>query len=103
MSTRRSRVGPFERPTRLSALGLFAACSDVPNQLVQRAAWGHPWHECPDYHGPVIDFSSGSVFKLNPCKTEDIAPAVAPLVIPGEQIVSCLRPCGTSSCSPTSV
>ena len=41
MSTRRSRVGPFERPTELSALGLFAACSDVPNQLVQRAAWGH--------------------------------------------------------------
>lgn len=91
MSTRRSRVAPFERPTGLSALGLFAACSDVPNQLVQRAAWGHPWHECPDYHGPVIDFSSGSVFKLNPCKTEDIAPAVAPLVIPGEQIVSCFK------------
>ena len=39
----------------------------------------------------MIDFSSDSVFKLNPCKTEDIAPAVAPLVIPGEQIVSCFK------------
>jgi Bacterial PH domain len=43
------------------------------------------------YSAGVIDFSSGSVFKLNPCKTEDIAPAAAPLVIPGEQIVSCFK------------
>jgi hypothetical protein len=39
----------------------------------------------------VIDFSNGSVFKLNPAKPEDIYPAVAPLIIPGEQLVSCFK------------
>ena len=39
----------------------------------------------------MIDFSNGSVFKLNPVANEDIAPAVAPLIIPGEQIVSCFK------------
>jgi hypothetical protein len=39
----------------------------------------------------VIDFSNGSVFKLNPVANQDIAPAVAPLIIPGEQIVSCFK------------
>lgn len=39
----------------------------------------------------MIDFNNGSVFKLNPCKPEDIAPAVAPLLIPEEQIVACFK------------
>lgn len=39
----------------------------------------------------MIDFANGSVFKLNPCNTQDIAPTVAPLLIPGEQIVLCFR------------
>jgi len=39
----------------------------------------------------MIDFSNGSVFKLNPCGQEDIGPAVAPIMIPGEQIVSCFK------------
>jgi hypothetical protein len=39
----------------------------------------------------VIDFSNGSVFKLSQAKAEDIAPAVAPLVIEGEHIVSCFK------------
>ena len=39
----------------------------------------------------MIDFSNGSVFKLNRCKLDDIAPAVAPLVIPGEELVASFR------------
>lgn len=39
----------------------------------------------------MIDFSNGSVFKLNPCQLDDIAPAVAPLIIPGEQFVASFK------------
>ena len=39
----------------------------------------------------MIDFSNGSVFKLNPCKLDDIAPAVAPLIIPGEEFVASFK------------
>lgn len=39
----------------------------------------------------MIDFSNGSVFKLSQAKPEDIAPAVAPLLIEGEHVVSCFK------------
>lgn len=39
----------------------------------------------------MIDFSNGSVFKLSPANSQEIAPAVAPLVIPGEEIVACFK------------
>jgi Bacterial PH domain len=39
----------------------------------------------------VIDFSNGSVFKLSPCDPQDIAPAVNPLIIPGEQFVASFK------------
>ncbi|MFD2078305.1 PH domain-containing protein [Actinopolymorpha cephalotaxi] len=39
----------------------------------------------------MIDFANGSVFKLNPCPTTDLAPLVAPLLIPGEQVVSSFK------------
>jgi hypothetical protein len=39
----------------------------------------------------MIDFSNGSVFKLSAANSEDIAPAVSPLLIQGEQIVSCFK------------
>jgi len=39
----------------------------------------------------VIDFSKNSVFKLSPCDPRDIAPAIAPIVIPGEEIISCFK------------
>jgi hypothetical protein len=39
----------------------------------------------------VIDFSNGSVFKLSPASNGDIAPAVQPLIIPGEEIVACFK------------
>src|SRR4051794_22905741 len=39
----------------------------------------------------MIDFSNGSVFKLSPASNGDIAPAVQPLVIPGEEIVACFK------------
>jgi len=34
----------------------------------------------------MIDFSNGSVFKLNPCSQEEIVSQVAPILIPGEQV-----------------
>ncbi|WP_369252522.1 PH domain-containing protein [Geodermatophilus amargosae] len=34
----------------------------------------------------MIDFSSGSVFKLSQCNPQDVAGDVAPLLIPGEQL-----------------
>jgi hypothetical protein len=40
---------------------------------------------------PVIDFSNGSVFKLSACDPADIAPEVAALLIPNEQIVACFK------------
>lgn len=39
----------------------------------------------------MIDFSNGSVFKLNPWNPDDIAPQVAPILVPGEQVVSCFK------------
>jgi len=39
----------------------------------------------------VIDFSNGSVFKLSPCNPDDIVPAVSPLLIPGEEVVSTFK------------
>ena len=39
----------------------------------------------------MIDFSNGSVFKLSPCDPADIAPAVAPLIIPGEEFVASFK------------
>jgi hypothetical protein len=41
--------------------------------------------------GAVIDFANGSVFKLNPAKPAELGPMVAPLLIPGEQLVSCFK------------
>ena len=43
------------------------------------------------YRDVVIDFSSGSVFKLNPASSQDLGPEVAPLLVPGEQIVACFK------------
>ncbi len=34
----------------------------------------------------MIDFSSGSVFKLSQCNPQDVAGDVAPLLVPGEQV-----------------
>ncbi|MGY5885353.1 PH domain-containing protein [Modestobacter lacusdianchii] len=39
----------------------------------------------------MIDFSNGSVFKLSPCNPQDIAPAVAPLLVPGEQFAATFK------------
>jgi hypothetical protein len=39
----------------------------------------------------MIDFSNGSLFKLNPCPQQDIVPQVAPLLIPGEQVVASFK------------
>jgi len=39
----------------------------------------------------VIDFSSPSVFKLNPCDPAAIYPQIAPLLISGEQLVVAFR------------
>jgi hypothetical protein len=45
----------------------------------------------PPYRGPVIDFSSPSVFKLNPCDPATVYPQVAPLLIPNEQLMAAFR------------
>jgi len=37
----------------------------------------------------MIDFEKASVFKLSQCRPEDIGPQVAPILIQGEQLVSC--------------
>jgi hypothetical protein len=39
----------------------------------------------------MIDFSNGSVFKLNPARLEDLGPLVSPLLIPEERLVSCFK------------
>jgi hypothetical protein len=39
----------------------------------------------------VIDFNNGSVFKLSAANPQDIGPSVAPLLVPGEQIVACFK------------
>ncbi|GGS62212.1 hypothetical protein GCM10010156_21280 [Planobispora rosea] len=36
----------------------------------------------------MIDFNSGSLFKLNPCHPQEVGPTVAPLMLQGEQIVA---------------
>ncbi|WP_091292677.1 PH domain-containing protein [Amycolatopsis xylanica] len=39
----------------------------------------------------MIDFEKASVFKLSPCKPDAIAATVAPLIIPGEELVSAFK------------
>jgi hypothetical protein len=39
----------------------------------------------------VIDFANGALFKLSPANPQEIAPAIAPLLIPGEEIVSAYK------------
>lgn len=39
----------------------------------------------------MIDFSNGSVFKLSQINPQDILPAVAPLLVQGEQAISCFK------------
>lgn len=39
----------------------------------------------------MIDFEKQSVFKLAPCRPEDIASQVAPILIQGERLVSCFK------------
>src|SRR3954453_20099502 len=39
----------------------------------------------------MIDFSNGSVFKLSAIHPQEIAPAFAPLMIDGEQIIACFK------------
>ncbi|HVK21594.1 MAG TPA: PH domain-containing protein [Actinokineospora sp.] len=39
----------------------------------------------------MIDFEKSAVFKLSPCDPRDIEPAIAPLIIAGEQILSCFK------------
>ena len=39
----------------------------------------------------MIDFSNNSVFKLSTADPQDIGPAVAPLLIQGEEIVACFK------------
>ena len=39
----------------------------------------------------MIDFANGSIFKLNACKPDEIVPSVAPLMVPGEQVVSTFK------------
>ena len=43
------------------------------------------------YRDAVIDFSNGSVFKLNPASPHELGPEVAPLLVPGEQVVACFK------------
>lgn len=43
------------------------------------------------YRDQMIDFSSPSVFKLNPCDPATIYPQVAPLLIPGERLVAAFK------------
>lgn len=39
----------------------------------------------------MIDFKNGSLFKLSPADPQQIGPAVAPLLIAGEQVVSAFK------------
>lgn len=39
----------------------------------------------------MIDFKNGSVFKLTACDPREIASAVAPLLIPNEQLISAFK------------
>jgi hypothetical protein len=39
----------------------------------------------------MIDFSKNTVFKLAPCRPQDIAPTVQPIIIQGEQITACFK------------
>ena len=58
---------------------------------VSTSAWEPEEADRPAYGATVIDFSNGSVFKLSPCAPEEIAPAVAPLIIPGEQFIASFK------------
>ena len=39
----------------------------------------------------MIDFANGALFKLSPANPQEIAPVIAPLLIPGEEIVSAYK------------
>jgi hypothetical protein len=58
---------------------------------VSTSAWEPVGADRTAYGATVIDFSNGSVFKLSPCGLDEIAPAVAPLIVPGEQFVASFK------------
>jgi PH (Pleckstrin Homology) domain-containing protein len=39
----------------------------------------------------MIDFTNGALFKLNPAPRGEIAPTVEPILIAGEEVVSCYK------------
>ena len=39
----------------------------------------------------MIDFTNGALFKLNPAPRNEIAPTVEPILITGEEVVSCYK------------
>ena len=39
----------------------------------------------------MIDFGNGSVFKLTPAPPQELGPEVAPLLVPGEQVVASFK------------
>lgn len=39
----------------------------------------------------MIDFKNGSVFKLAPADPSELVPAVAPLLIQGEEVLACFK------------
>lgn len=39
----------------------------------------------------MIDFSNGSVFKLNPVEPQGLSAEVAPLLVAGETVISCYK------------
>ncbi|MFB9903168.1 PH domain-containing protein [Allokutzneria oryzae] len=39
----------------------------------------------------MIDFEKASVFKLSPCRVQDVLGSVGPLIIPGEDVVAAFK------------
>ncbi|GAA4022766.1 PH domain-containing protein [Allokutzneria multivorans] len=39
----------------------------------------------------MIDFQKASVFKLSPCRVEDVLGSISPLIIPGEEVVAAFK------------
>jgi hypothetical protein len=69
--------------------------------LVARAAWPVRLSRCRDaaeigpilgsYDQLVIDFSNGSVFKLGQCDAAEVYEAIAPLLVPTEQVIASFK------------
>jgi hypothetical protein len=75
------RAAEWESPT---GRGWARRLSEPPTSYVRSQALGRSRK-----HSELIDVTNDALFELNSCANDEIAPTVSPILIAGEEVVSC--------------